>query len=534
MEHVEDGAHGRTGRAGQAGRAGRRSAPLAFAARLSAAAFLAAAGAAAFAAPAGNPDGLERAAFDLAAGLGALADFSTPFAGAAPAKPGAPDLSGSGRLGPAALAALAEERNPGLVAARAALAGSEADLSMARARRLPKVDATLSLTGIANPMDAITFKAGELGTIPMHLLNPMVPDVAIPDKDVTFMPAGDPYYGKAGLVLTQPLFTWGKTKAGVDMARAGKEASNLSYEKARRELLVKLGATSESLAILGRVDETLGLQADIGARLVFISEESRKAGFITQAELIQARIDVKEVDLARASINQRRELLLQELRGLTGRPELSFGDLGLEAPAAGKPRLDAAGLAEAARRGSLDLALVGSLEAAREAGRRLAAGSRNFLPDLALQLDLSYAGSRLPFVQDGWEDKDDWTLNLTLAGKVSLFDGGSGRAGLAKAEAQLGEARAQAETARAAVDAHVRGALLDLDLARVRLEYDLLKLEGHREQITRLRAERDAGAGMEAAWLRALLDALETTADGWSRLAEYRAALWRLEAVLSD
>lgn len=508
------------------GRAGRLPRAAAFAARLAAAVLLAAAAAAAWAAPApsANPDSLERAAFDLAAGLGALADFSAPFAGAVPAKPGAADFSGSGRLGPAALAALAEERNPGLVAARAALAGSEADLSMARARRLPKVDATLSLTGIANPMDAIEIPAGAFATNPMPM----------PSTAVTLLPAGEPYYGKAGLILTQPLFTWGKTKAGVDMARAGKEASGLSYEKARRELLVKLGATSESLAILGRVDETLGLQADIGARLVFISEESRKAGFITQVDLIQARIDVKEVDLARASVNQRKELLLQELRGLTGRAGLSFGELGIEAPAAGKPRLDAAGLAEAARRGSLDLALVGSLEAAREAGRRLAAGSRNFLPDLALQLDLSYSGSRLPFVQDGWEDKDDWTLNLTLAGKVSLFDGGSGRAGLAKAEAQLGEARAQAESARAAVDAHVRGALLDLDLARVRLEYDLLKLEGHREQITRLRAERDAGAGMEAAWLRALLDALETTADGWTRLAEYRAALWRLEAVLAD
>ncbi len=510
-------------RAGRRPRAAASAARLS-AARLSAAVLLAAAGAAAAAAPVSNPDNLERAAFELAAGLGALADFSAPFAGAAPAKPGAADPAESGRLGPAALAALAEERNPGLVAARAALAGSEADLAMARARRLPRIDATLSLTGIANPMDAIEIPAGAFATIPMLL----------PSTAVALMPAGDPYYGKAGLILTQPLFTWGKTKAGVDMARAGKAASSLSYEKARRELLVKLGATSESLAILGRVDETLGLQADIGARLVFISEESRKAGFITQVDLIQARIDVKEVDLARASVNQRRELLLQELRGLTGRPGLSFGELGLEAPAAGKPRLDAAGLAEAARRGSLDLALVGSLEAAREAGRRLAAGSRNFLPDLALQLDLSYAGSRLPYVQDGWEDKDDWTLNLTVAGKVSLFDGGSGRAGLAKAEAQLAEARAQAESARAAVDAHVRGALLDLDLARVRLEYDLLKLEGHREQITRLRAERDAGAGMEAAWLRALLDALETTADGWSRLAEYRAALWKLEAVLAD
>lgn len=477
-----------------------------------------------------SSDILERATFTLVDGLGALADFNLPFS--APIL--LPSTNGAGALtGPfdvVGLARAVEEGNPGLGGARSGLSGAAADLKTARSKRLPRVGGTVSVTGIANPMDAITYGKGDLGFIDLSSLGG--PSFPIPDKDVVFLEAGDPIYWQAKTTVEQPLFTWGKLQAGIDMATAGQEAARLAYEKARRELLIQVGASAESFAILGHLDEVLGLQAAIGDCLVYISEESRKAGFITQAELIQARIDVKAVDLARARISRQRELLLQDLRGLAGYSELSAADLNLAAPSAGRPRLSGTELVETARKGSIDLSLVAALERVREARQRLAAGSRALRPDLGLQLELSYAGSRIPFVQDEWKDKNDWTLNLSIAGTVPLYDGGASKAALEKAGAELDLARSQALTAKAGIDALVRSAILDLDLARVCLEYDILKLEGHRESVKGQRAERDAGSGSEATYLRALLDTLETVADGWTRLAEYRASLWKLEAVL--
>lgn len=469
--------------------------------------------------------GLEAGAFALAAALGRLADFSEPFS------PGLSGYSAAGAAaGPdaapydaAALARLALAGNPGLVSARAGLAAAEADLATARSKRLPRVFATISATGIANPMEAISIPAGALGSI---MGSPL------PPTPVDLMEAQEPFYYRALSTIEQPLFTWGKLGAGVDMARAGREAASLAYEKARRELLLKVGAGAESLSILSRVEEVLALQAAVGERLVFISEESMKAGFTTKAELLEARIDVKELDLARAETRRRRELLLEELRGLTGRPALRLEELALAAPKAGVPRLSVEETAAAARSGSLDLALVAALEQANEAGERLAAGSGPFRPDFALRAEFGYSGSRLPFVEEGWEDKDDWSLNLSVATSLELFDGGEARAARGKAAAELEKARARSEEARAGIANLLRSGFLDLELARVRLEYDILKLEGHGEKVKGLRAERDAGSGSEAAYLRALLDALGTVADGWARLAEYRGALWKLEAAL--
>ncbi|HOX49803.1 MAG TPA: TolC family protein, partial [Spirochaetales bacterium] len=180
----------------------------------------------------------------------------------------------------------------------------------------------------------------------------------------------------------------------------------------------------------------------------------------------------------------------------------------------------------------LDLALVAALEKANEAGKRLAAGSGLFRPDFAFRAELGYSGPRLPFVEEGWEDKDDWSLNLSVATSLELFDGGEARAARGKAAAELEKARARSEEARSGIANLLRSGFLDLELARVRLEYDILKLEGHGEKVKGLRAERDAGSGSEAAYLRALLDTLGTVADGWARLAEYRGALWKLEAAL--
>jgi len=470
-----------------------------------------------------GPGGLEAAAFDLAAALGRLADFSEPFSPGLSGFPAAGAAAGpeAAPYDAAALARLALAGNPGLASAQAGLAAAEADLATARSKRLPRVFATISATGIANPMEAISIPAGALSIMPL-----------LPSAPIDLMEAQDPLYYRALSTIEQPLFTWGKLGAGVDMARAGREAAFIAYEKARRELLLKVGACAESLAVLARVEEVLALQARVGERLVFISEESRKAGFTTQAELLEARIDVKELDLARAETRRRRELLLEELRGLSGRPGLRLEELALAAPKAGLPRLSGDELAAAARSGSLDLALVAALEKANEAGKRLAAGSGLFRPDFAFRAELGYSGPRLPFVEEGWEDKDDWSLNLSVATSLELFDGGEARAARGKAAAELEKARARSEEARSGIANLLRSGFLDLELARVRLEYDILKLEGHGEKVKGLRAERDAGSGSEAAYLRALLDTLGTVADGWARLAEYRGALWKLEAAL--
>jgi outer membrane protein TolC len=236
--------------------------------------------------------------------------------------------------------------------------------------------------------------------------------------------------------------------------------------------------------------------------------------------------------VVRAELANRRETLLRRIRSLCVLPDLSLDDLTLPKPVAGIPRFDDALLLETARNGAVDLGLVAALEAARQAARDLAAATKPWLPDLGLRVELAYQGARFPFLEIDWFRQDDWSLNLSLGTSSRLFDGGEAKAKLAKTEAELVEAAALAEQARQGVDGVVRSGLLELELARARLEHDALKLSGHRETVRRQGAELLAGAGVETAWLRSLLDTLATVADGWTRLAEYRSSLWKLEALL--
>ncbi len=467
---------------------------------------------------------LESATFEIADRYLFSLDFKTPFHPATLAAPPASD-DGMAPWSASELASLVELRNPTLAAARAGLRASEADLALARSARLPRLDASVSGTLIGNPVGPVSIGAGTLGEYA---------GTPLPAEDLRVYDGQEPSWYVFKLIGDQPLVTWGKIPAAVDMARAGVGAAVLLYEKARREARLELGGTLDALAVVVELSFVLDAQTAIADRLVFIGERSADAGFITGAEVLEARIAAKELDAARAELANRREGLLQRIRSLCELPGLSLEDLELPAPAARAPRFDPAVVIEMARIGALDLGLVAALESARGAARDLAAAKKPWLPDLGLRVELSYQGARFPFLETDWFRQDDWSLNLSLGTSSRIFDGGEAKAKLAKADAELAEATARAEEARLGVDGFIRTASLELELARVRLEYAALKLSGHRETVKRMGAELLAGAGMEAEWLRSLLDTLATVADGWTRLSEYRAALWKLEALLPN
>ncbi|MBN1241833.1 MAG: TolC family protein [Spirochaetales bacterium] len=470
------------------------------------------------------PATLESEAFARAAALIEAARFTEPFFPATLTTP-SPSDDAAAPWTATELAARADEFNPSLAAARAGHLSSSADLALARSSRLPRLDASVSATLIGNPVGPVSIGAGSLGDYA---------GTPFPAEDIQIYDGQEASWYVFKLTGEQPLITWGKIPAAIDMARASVNAATLQYEKTRREARLELGGTLDALSVVAELSKVLDAQAAIVDRLVFISELSAEAGFITSAELLEARIAAKESDAARAELANRREGLLQRIRSLCDLPDLNLEDIVLPEPGAGVPRFDTAGLMAMARIGSVDLGLVAALEDARSAARDLAAAKKPWLPDLGLRVELSYQGARFPFLETDWFRQDDWNLNISFGTSSRIFDGGESRARLAKADAELAEAAARAEEARLGVDGFIRTGNLELELARSRLEYDALKLSGHRETVRNLGAELMAGAGLETSWLRSLLDMLSTVGEGWQRLAEYRSALWKLEALLPN
>jgi len=323
-----------------------------------------------------------------------MIDFSEPAAvtkalvgsGAESATPAAPYALED-------LLALAASGNPMLKAAAEAESAARSDFNGARARRLPTLKAETSGTFIGNPLGPITLTAGQLGEFQ---------GVAIPPQDVIIYKGMESSNYDFALIGEVPLYTWGKISLGIDLARTGLGAASLQRRKAEHELAVKMRASWDALAYIERAAEVVALQARIGARLVDLSERSAAAGFLTRADLASARIKLKEIDIAAARLGEKRDRLLSDLASMAGLQALSAADLKLGTQAAGTPRWTEAEAYALALEGSYDLSLVSAMLDAKRGLRDLAAKEARGLPDIGLRIELSYGGSRFPFLEFDW------------------------------------------------------------------------------------------------------------------------------------
>ncbi len=70
--------------------------------------------------------------------------------------------------------------------------------------------------------------------------------------------------------------------------------------------------------------------------------------------------------------------------------------------------------------------IISGLENAEDASNALydvAKGNLYGKPDFALQISLGYSGPRLPFIETDWYGQDDYTFNVSIGMKSTLFDG---------------------------------------------------------------------------------------------------------------
>lgn len=419
------------------------------------------------------------------------------------------------------LLALAAIGNPALRANGAAEDAARADLAGARARRLPTLGTETTGTYIANPTEPMMLPAGSLATVP----------ITIPSTDVVIYEGSGNSLYDFKLTGDLPLFSWGKISLGIDLARTGLSAAALQRQKAERELAVRLRASWDALAYLNRAGDVLDLQARIGQRLVELARQSAAAGFITAVDLANARIRLKEIEMARTRLFERRDRILSDLASMAGLDSLTVQDVSLTAPASGAPRWTEDQLWALAVAGNDDLALASAQLAIRQGQQRLAEKEALGLPDIGLHVELSYGGQRMPFVQEDWRDKDDYQLTLSLGASGSILGNGVKIAQSARARAELARAEAQYADAERSLRAYIHDTLLGIALGKAQLEYAALKQEGWSADLEQRREELRAGAGSETEYLGLMIEALGGLAEAYGTLADYRSALLSLDLV---
>jgi len=449
-----------------------------------------------------------------------LADFTSTSEVPASAASAAA-TSAQETYGLAELQAIMARGNPGSAIAAAAVRAAGGELAGAKGARLPSLSGSISGAYLGNPQEAISIPMGAFGTVPFP----------IPATDVPIFPAVDPTQYSFKLTGQQPLFTWGKINAGVRAAEAGLNAARLAQAKTEHENAIRLQAQYETLCYLAEAEAAMALQQRAGARLAAIAEQNRKSGFITDTDYLGMRIKVKEIDLGLAVLVERRERILAELSSMTGLRDLRLEQLRLQAPRAGNPLMAEDGAADAVAAGSYDLALAKAYVELKVELQGLSQVQARALPDLGLSVELSYAGSRFPFLEKNWDDKGDYQLIIGLGASGRLLGDAVKAGALEKAKAELDEALARREDAERRIRSFVRESYLGINLAQARIEYALLKQESFLASLAQKERVLSLGAGSESEYLSLLMEALGALAEAYGGLAEYRGALLSLKAA---
>lgn len=451
----------------------------------------------------------------------AAADFSAPYiVTSAPGREAAAALDQPmPPYGLGELIEIAVRRNLGLAAAAAGVDAALADVKVAKARAYPSLSTQNSASFIGNPLGPVSVTADQFGP-------------GVPPQDVLLYKGMESTRYDFKLIAELPLITWGKLSRGVALAEQALAAAGLQAEKARHELRLRVRASFESLAYLAEALRILEVQAAAAERLVAIAVSSREAGFITQSELLAARIKARELDLARARLEERRDALLDGLARDAGLDELGLGQLRLEpAPAGSAPFSDEADAARAALAGAYDLALAAAFAGVQDGLASLAEIQAKGRPDIGLRAELSYGGPRFPFLETDWFRQDDYQFTLSLGSSGGLLRSPLAAGQAAKAHAEALAAEGRLEEARGRIKSFIKTSYLGAALSRAKIEYALLRQEAWAAELEQKRTLMRLGAGQEGDYLAALIEALAGVAEAYGVMGEYRGALLGIEGA---
>lgn len=294
------------------------------------------------------------------------------------------------------------------------------------------------------------------------------------------------------LSLTQPLITWGKFGKAVDLYQNILTAQSLRKDDTVAQLKAELRIRVWSLKYLEEMNALIDEASTLSKELVDIAKSGYENGMLLRQEWLSAEISALEVEVKRAELEQNHSSVLEGLRSLIGDYNLITEDI--EMPndefflyKYKESDLDSL-VVEATNDNSNNLKAIKNLIGAYSNQKSIAERSMYGIPDFALQAELSYSNSRLPFIQTGWKQNDNSSLNLSIGFKTTLWDGGKAINNLNRAKSNIRDAESQYDGAlsqiRSAVISNYNG--MKTNIASI--DYQSEKIENLNSELENIRS----------------------------------------------
>ncbi len=344
--------------------------------------------------------------------------------------------------------ALLHNRELGAAEARTEL--SREVLAEARARRLPRVTLTETVSRTTNPSLVFSNLLGQQ---------------AFTEENFEVQTLNDPSAldnFRTAVVLDQPLWAGGRLHHGVEAARLAGESAALRHERTRQEVVGRVIDAYTGAVLAARQHEVAGDGLETARANTAVVADLRAAGLVVESDLLQAQLRESELEEAVVRAVRDVEVGRAALNMVLGRDLATPFSLPREI----EPHGDAPGalddlLAEARERrpdlraAASDVESIGHLVQQARADRR---------PEIGV------SGAYEANAEEGpGTDGTNWSV--FVGGRFTVFDGQAGRARVRQAGERQREAREVRESLALAADLEVRRAFHDLHAAGRRVEH---------------------------------------------------------------
>lgn len=314
----------------------------------------------------------------------------------------------------------------------------------------------------------------------------------------------------AQLSIMQPIFTWGKVTNAIKLYKGIskiKETQILStQEQKENELEIRLITLYHLYQIIDNLDE----EAVFVNRMVEFSESAEKAGMMLHQDVVDAMIQAKQLEIAKQDVNEQISQQLLELRKLTGIPNLQRNSIDYEFDSLvvsevmswDRQKVEARAVSSEQK----SIKMLNLMEEIDVLAEKIAKGYVNWKPDVAFQVSAGYGGSRLPFFEPNWLRKDDYSLNLSIGIKTTVWDGGKKVRDVSRKISETKSARLNQDDARATIIQTLNTQWNTADVCSLKIDYQDLKIESGEAKIQHKETEYANGYGTEADVLSAKID----------------------------
>lgn len=303
------------------------------------------------------------------------------------------------------------------------------------------------------------------------------------------------------LSILQPIFTWGKITNAIKLYKQVAEIKHTQMEAQIQQLETEIKTRLVTLVYLGQINNLIEEEKEYVERLVAVTENAEKTGMLLHQDVVDARIQAKELEIAQQDLLEQINNQLLEIIRSTGIDDLSLEQIDFNVDDALIQKIMDSDRTEMQRKAlsenQLSIKMLVQLKEVNQIAEKIARGYENWKPDVALQASIGYGGSRAPLVEPNWLRKDDYTTNISIGIKTTIWDGGKKLRDISRKESESKTADINQLDASLSIRKTLNEQWNTIDVCTMKIEYQDLKIEASDSKIQQKETIYKTGYGSE-------------------------------------